>query len=84
MVRGFNTYGVANFYFTNHILSQHSKFLTKTEKGGATVKKFISYLIVFLLGWSCAVWSYSDAIYTKVEKSTEKTISQENSSEESK
>jgi hypothetical protein len=41
------------------------------------MKVFISYLIVFLLGWACAVWSYSDSIYTKVETSTEKPNLQE-------
>jgi hypothetical protein len=29
------------------------------------MKKFISHLIVFLLGWAGAVWSYSDLIYPK-------------------
>ena len=46
------------------------------------MKNFISYLIVFLLGWSCAVWSYSDLIYAKVETSTEKPISQQGTSDE--
>tara|TARA_B100000686_G_C16732169_1_gene941345 strand:- start:303 stop:449 length:147 start_codon:yes stop_codon:yes gene_type:complete len=48
------------------------------------MKKFISYLIVFLLGWSCAVWSYSDSIYAKMETSKNKSISQEGASEENK
>jgi len=47
------------------------------------MKVFISYLIVFLLGWACAVWSYSDSIYTKVETSTEKSILQKDPSKES-
>jgi hypothetical protein len=29
------------------------------------MKIFISHLIVFLLGWAGAVWSYSDLIYPK-------------------
>jgi hypothetical protein len=29
------------------------------------VKKFIGYLISFILGWAGAVWSYSDLIYSK-------------------
>ena len=44
------------------------------------MKIFISYLIVFLLGWACAVWSYSDSIYTKGETSTEESIPQEDKS----
>ncbi|MEC7785926.1 MAG: hypothetical protein VX579_03160 [Nitrospinota bacterium] len=48
------------------------------------MKNFISYLIVFLLGWSCAVWSYSDLIYAKVETSTEKPIPQQGGSDENK
>ncbi|MBC8283885.1 MAG: hypothetical protein H8E32_08740 [Nitrospinae bacterium] len=44
------------------------------------MKKFIGYLIVFLLGWAGAVWSYSDSIYPKVGTATEKTISQESGS----
>ena len=47
------------------------------------MKVFISYLIVFLLGWACAVWSYSDSIYTKVKTSTEKSILQKGPSKES-
>ena len=27
------------------------------------MKKFLSYLLAFLLGWAGAVWSYSDIIY---------------------
>ena len=46
------------------------------------MKVFISYLIVFLLGWACAVWSYSDSIYTKVETSTEESIPKEGVSNE--
>ena len=29
------------------------------------MKKFLSYIVVFLLGWAGAVWSYSDLIYPK-------------------
>jgi hypothetical protein len=29
------------------------------------MKNFTSHLIVFLLGWAGAVWSYSDLIYPK-------------------
>jgi hypothetical protein len=29
------------------------------------MKKFIGYLLVFLIGWAGAVWSYADLIYTK-------------------
>ena len=45
------------------------------------MKKFISYLMVFLLGWAGAVWSYSDLIYPKVESSTEKVISEKGTNE---
>lgn len=42
------------------------------------MKKLISYLVVFLLGWAGAVWSYSDSIYPKVGAATE-NISSTNS-----
>jgi hypothetical protein len=29
------------------------------------MKKVLSYLLAFLLGWAGAVWSYSDLIYPK-------------------
>ena len=35
------------------------------------------YLLVFLLGWSGAVWTYSDLIY-KTSKTPEKTETQKN------
>jgi len=35
------------------------------------------YLLVFLLGWSSAVWTYSDLIYKKVETPTQTTSSSE-------
>ena len=35
------------------------------------------YLLVFLLGWSGAVWTYSDLIYKKVETPTQTTSSSE-------
>jgi len=38
------------------------------------------YLLVFLLGWSGAVWSYSDLIY-KTSKTPEKTETQKNTSD---
>ena len=30
-----------------------------------TIKSFGVYLVIFLFGWSCAVFSYSDLIYPK-------------------
>ena len=36
-----------------------------------------SYLLVFLLGWSGAVWNYSDLIYKKVETPAQTTSSSE-------
>ena len=36
-----------------------------------------SYLLVFLLGWSSAVWTYSDLIYKKVETPAQTTSSSE-------
>ena len=36
-----------------------------------------SYLLVLLLGWSGAVWTYSDLIYKKVETPTQTTSSSE-------
>ena len=36
-----------------------------------------SYLLVFLLGWSGAVWTYSDLIYKKVETPAQTTSSSE-------
>ena len=38
------------------------------------------YLLVFLLGWSGAVWSYSDLIY-KTSKTPEKTETQKNTND---
>ena len=35
------------------------------------------YLLVFLLGWSGAVWTYSDLIYKKVETPAQTTSSSE-------
>ena len=35
------------------------------------------YLLVFLLGWSGAVWTYSDLIYKKIETPTQTTSSSE-------
>ena len=35
------------------------------------------YFLVFLLGWSGAVWTYSDLIYKKVETPTQTTSSSE-------
>ena len=29
------------------------------------MKNFITHVIVFLMGWAGAVWSYSDLIYPK-------------------
>ena len=34
---------------------------------GQIVKVFVKYLVIFLFGWSCAVFSYSDIIYNKAE-----------------
>ena len=45
------------------------------------MKIYLGYLIAFLLGWSCAVWSYSDAIYKNVEASMEKPVSHEDSAD---
>ena len=81
MVWHSNTYGLVDFNFINHILSKHSKLILKRE---LIMKVFMSYLLVFLLGWACAVWSYSDSIYTKGETSTDKSISQERVSKENK
>ena len=36
-----------------------------------------SYLLVFVLGWSGAVWTYSDLIYKKVETPAQTTSSSE-------
>ena len=41
------------------------------------MKKLGSYLLVFLLGWSGAVWTYSDLIYKKVETPAQTTSSSE-------
>ncbi len=79
MVWNFNTYWLVWFNFNNNILPKNSKLKRKKEK---IMKNFISYLIVFLLGWACAVWSYSDSIYSKVETSTEESIPQEDKSNE--
>ena len=38
------------------------------------------YLLVFLLGWSGAVWSYSDLIY-KTSKTPKKTETQKNTND---
>ena len=35
------------------------------------------YLLVFVLGWSGAVWTYSDLIYKKVETPAQTTSSSE-------
>ena len=48
------------------------------------MKNSLGYLIAFLLGWSCAVWSYSDSIYKKAETSMEKPISKEDGNKEKK
>ena len=34
---------------------------------GQFLKAFVKYLMIFLFGWSCAVFSYSDIIYSKAE-----------------
>ena len=41
------------------------------------MNKLGSYLLVFLLGWSGAVWTYSDLIYKKVETPAQTTSSSE-------
>ena len=41
------------------------------------MNKFGNYLLVFLLGWSGAVWTYSDLIYKKVETPAQTTSSSE-------
>ena len=41
------------------------------------MNKFGGYLLVFLLGWSGAVWTYSDLIYKKVETPAQTTSSSE-------
>ena len=38
------------------------------------------YLLVFLLGWSGAIWTYSDLIY-KTSKTPEKTETQKNTND---
>ena len=48
------------------------------------MKNSLGYLIAFLLGWSCAVWSYSDSIYKNAETSMEKPILQEDGSKKKK
>jgi hypothetical protein len=37
----------------------------KTYQEDSPMKKIIGYLIAFIIGWSGAVWSYADLIYTK-------------------
>ena len=41
------------------------------------MNKLGGYLLVFLLGWSGAVWTYSDLIYKKVETPAQTTSSSE-------
>ena len=41
------------------------------------MSKLGNYLLVFLLGWSGAVWTYSDLIYKKVETPAQTTSSSE-------
>ena len=48
------------------------------------MKNSLGYLVAFLLGWSCAVWSYSDSIYKNVENSMQKPILKEDGSKEKK
>jgi flagellar biosynthesis/type III secretory pathway M-ring protein FliF/YscJ len=50
---------------------------TKRRKSMNKLWSVGSYLLVFLLGWSGAVWTYSDLIYKKVETPAQTTSSSE-------